>query len=181
MERLAGDPRFHFDFAGGGPQRKELDEFCRRRGIANVSFRPYVMREHLGGSLAEGHIGLVTQKPATLGAVVPSKTYGLMAAGRPVLYVGPAAATPAKVISRFDCGWNFECGDVDGVVELLQYLVNHPEEIRAKGERGRRAFLEYYDLPLGVSRISEILGRVGNCGKTIVTAIDCSHPPSSGV
>ncbi|MDP2996690.1 MAG: glycosyltransferase family 4 protein [Bryobacterales bacterium] len=158
MERLADDPRFHFDFAGGGPQRGELDEFCRGRGIGNVSFRPYVRREELGASLAEGHIGLVTQKPATLEAVVPSKTYGLMAAGRPVLYIGPAAATPARVVRRFDCGWQFECGNVDGVVGLLERLVKHPEEIREKGERGHRAFVEHYDLPGGVARICRVLG-----------------------
>ena len=108
MERLANDPNFHFDFAGGGPQRRELREFCQRKGIENVSFRAYAPYARLGASLAEGHIGLVTQKPATLGAVVPSKTYGLMAAGRAVLYIGPGAATPARLIRRFDCGWHFE-------------------------------------------------------------------------
>jgi glycosyltransferase involved in cell wall biosynthesis len=158
MERLAGHPGFHFDFAGGGPQRKELDDFCRRRAIRNASFRPYVRHEQLGASLAEGHIGLVTQKPATLGAVVPSKTYGLMAAGRPVLYIGPAAATPAILIRRFDCGWHFECADVEGVVGLLMHLLAHPEEIYEKGECGRKAFLEHYDKPAGVARICRALG-----------------------
>ena len=43
-------------------------------------------------------MGLVTQIPETLGAVVPSKTYGIMAAGRPVLYVGPRDATPARIL-----------------------------------------------------------------------------------
>ena len=158
MERLADHPGFHFDFAGGGPQRKELDDLCRRRAIGNASFRPYVRHEQLGASLAEGHIGLVTQKPATLGAVVPSKVYGLMAAGRPALYIGPAAATPALLIRRFDCGWHFECGDVEGVVGLLTHLLTHPEEIYEKGECGRKAFVEHYDKPAGVARICRVLG-----------------------
>jgi colanic acid biosynthesis glycosyl transferase WcaI len=158
MERLANDARFHFDFAGGGPQRKELHEFCRRRAIGNVSFRSYVPWDQLGASLAEGHIGLVTQNPTTLGAVVPSKTYGVMAAGRPVLYIGPAAATPARVVRRFDCGWQFECGDVDGVVGLLEQLVKHPEQIREKSERGHRAFGDHYDMPAGVAQICRVLG-----------------------
>ena len=55
-------------------------------------------RSELGRSLAEGHVGLVTQIPETVGAVVPSKTYGIMAAGRPVLYVGPQGATPARIL-----------------------------------------------------------------------------------
>ena len=158
MERLAGDPGFHFDFVGGGPLRKELDDSCRTRAIDNVSFRPYVHQEDLGASLAGCHIGLVTQKEMTLGAVVPSKVYGLMAAGRPFLYIGPATATPALLILRFDCGWHFECGDVGGVLELLRYLQVHPEEIRAKGDRARKAFADHYDKPAGVARICRALG-----------------------
>ena len=158
MGRLANHPGFHFDFAGGGPQRKELDDFCRRRGIGNAFFRPYARLEELGASLAEGHIGLVTQKSATLGAVVPSKVYGLMAAGRPVLYIGPAAATPALLIRRFDCGWHFECGDVEGVVGLLTRLLTHPEDIHEKGARGRKALVEHYDKSAGVAGICRALG-----------------------
>jgi len=178
MEQLANDPNFHFDFAGGGPQRKELCEFCQRKGIDNVSFRPYVPYARLGASLSEGHIGLVTQKPATLGAVVPSKTYGLMAAGRPVLYIGPAAATPARVVRRFDCGWQVECGDVDRVVGLLRHLVKHPEEILEKGERGRKAFLEHCDLPLGVARICQVMGIEGPAQRAIA---DQSQPIASSI
>jgi hypothetical protein len=81
-----------------------------------------------------------------------------MAAGRPVLYIGPAAATPARVVRRFDCGWQFECGDVDGVVGLLEQLVKHPEQIREKSERGHRAFGDHYDMPAGVAQICRVLG-----------------------
>ena len=158
IERLADDTRFHFDFAGGGPQRQELLEYCRKRSLGNVSFRPYVPREQLGASLAEGHIGLVTQNPSTLGAVVPSKTYGLMAAGRPILYIGPATATPALVIRRFDCGWRIECGDTDGLVRLLEHLAKYPDEIKDKGQRAHEAFVEHYDMRSGVARICRVLG-----------------------
>jgi glycosyltransferase involved in cell wall biosynthesis len=158
IERLGADPSFHFDFAGSGPQRTELEDFCRSRAFGNVSFRPYVRQEQLGASLGQCHVGLVTQKAATLGAVVPSKTYGLMAAGRPVLYIGPAAATPALLIGRFDCGWHLECGDVDGALDLLKHLSAHPEEIRRKGENGRKAFADRYDKPTGVARICRALG-----------------------
>jgi glycosyltransferase involved in cell wall biosynthesis len=158
IERLAGDSGFHFDFAGGGPQRKELDDFCRNREFGNVSFRTYVRAGQLGASLAKCHIGLVTQKAATIGAVVPSKVYGLMAAARPVLYIGPAGATPALLIQRFGCGWHFECGDVEGVLGLLTRVLANPEELHETGERGRNAFAEHYDKPAGVSRICRAMG-----------------------
>ena len=107
---------------------------------------------------ARGDIGLVTQQNACSGAVVPSKVYGLLAAGRPILFIGPADATPAAIIHRYRCGWHIECGDVDGLVELLAQLSAQPELVRAAGQRARETLLAHYDRPLGVARICDILG-----------------------
>ncbi|MGD1105742.1 MAG: glycosyltransferase family 4 protein [Terracidiphilus sp.] len=158
MVHLANHPDFQFVFTGGGLERRELIEFCQKRGIENVSFPSYVRLQDLGASLAECHLGLVTQKPVTLGAVVPSKIYGLMAAGRPVLYIGPAEATPALLIRRFECGWHFDCGDEAGVSAFLLRLVENPEELRRKGQNGREAFIAGYDKPAGVARVMRALG-----------------------
>lgn len=176
LEHLAGHPAFSFVFAGGGARRKELMEFCRGHGWANVSFRNYARQQDLGASLAGCHIGLVTQKPETLGAVVPSKVYGLMAAGRPILYIGPEKATPAVILERWDCGWQFACGDHQGVSALLERLLHIPEEIFRKGRNGRRAFLENYDRPSGTARICQALGVAAPrvpCGEP---AVDCLSP-----
>ena len=127
-------------------------------GIENISFQGYVRLQDLGASLAECHIGLVTQKPTTLGAIVPSKIYGLMAAGRPVLYIGPASATPAILIQKFDCGWQFDCGDEAGVAALLLRLIEDPEELHRKGQNGREAFIKNYDKPAGVARVMRAMG-----------------------
>jgi colanic acid biosynthesis glycosyl transferase WcaI len=158
MERLANSPDFLFILAGGGMGRRELIDFCRERELGNISFPGYVPLKDLGASLAKGHLGLITQKQSTVGAVVPSKIYGLMAAGRPVLFIGPAAATPALLIRRFDCGWHFDCGDEHGVRSLLMRLLDHPEEIQEKGKNGRQAFIESYDKPAGVARVMQALG-----------------------
>jgi colanic acid biosynthesis glycosyl transferase WcaI len=158
LENLADRPDLLFVFAGGGLARRELIEFCQERGIGNISFQGYVRLQDLGANLARCHIGLVTQKPMTLGAIVPSKIYGLMAAGRPVLYIGPALATPAVLIRKFDCGWHFDCGDEAGVTALLLRLIQDPAELRRKGRNGREAFIENYDKPAGVARVMRAMG-----------------------
>jgi colanic acid biosynthesis glycosyl transferase WcaI len=158
IENLADRPDLLFVFAGGGLARRELIEFCQVRGIENIFFQGYVRLQDLRASLAQCHVGLVTQKPSTLGAIVPSKIYGLMAAGRPPLYIGPAAATPAILIRQFDCGWHFDCGNEAGVAALLLRLLEDPEEIHRKGQNGRRAFIENYDRPAGVARVMRAMG-----------------------
>ena len=103
-------------------------------------------------------MGLITQLPETAGSVVPSKTYGIMAAGRPLLYVGPKNANPARIIERFRCGWQIDPGDVGGLVSLLEWLESQREELKGSGMRARAAFEEHYDRPVGVARICEVIG-----------------------
>ena len=82
IRHFRSDSRFHFAFAGAGPRRNALESFCAaNQAAAHVSFSGYRSRHQLAEAFGACHIGLVTQKPETCGSVVPSKTYGLMAAG----------------------------------------------------------------------------------------------------
>ena len=89
-------------------------------GLSSVEFRSYTQREKLGESLGNCDIGVITQRKSCLGSVVPSKIYGLLAAGRPVLFIGPRNRH-AEIVNRFQCGWQIDNGDAAGVVELLKY------------------------------------------------------------
>jgi UDP-GlcNAc:undecaprenyl-phosphate GlcNAc-1-phosphate transferase len=158
MRHFRDDTRFRFLFAGGGSRRAGFEAACREGSIDNVSFGPYCDRTDLGTRLAQGHIGLVTQRPESLGSVVPSKTYGIMAAGRPILFIGPSQATPARIIEEYRCGWHIEPGDVEGLVELLETLAQRPDLIHYAGALGRQAFEQHYDRPIAVARFCAILG-----------------------
>jgi glycosyltransferase involved in cell wall biosynthesis len=171
MRQFRDDNRFRFVFVGGGARRVQLEEFCRMQGIGNAEFRSYASRSDLGRSLAEGHVGLVTQLPETAGAIVPSKTYGIMAAGRPMLYVGPQCATPSLVLRQHECGWRIEPGDVAGMVRLLKRLEQDRALVREAGARARRAFEKYYDRPIGVAKILAILGLSETSRPTTVSCV----------
>ncbi len=158
MRRLNNDARFRFVFAGFGSRRQAVEDFCRAHGITNVCTLPFQERANLAGHLAACHVGLVTQHPATLGSIVPSKIYGLMAAARPVIFIGPRESTPALTLERFHCGWQVDPGDAGALVSLLELLAADPALLREAGARARQAFLEHYDLPAGVARICSILG-----------------------
>ena len=158
IDALKHTDQFRFLFVGSGGRRKELEQFCAEHDVRSVELRPYAQRSDLGASLGAGDIGLVTQRNACCGSVVPSKVYGLLAAGRPILFIGPGEATPARIIQTHACGWHVDCGDVNALVRLLQHLAEHPQEVRAAGDRARQALLQEYDLPIGVARICAIVG-----------------------
>ena len=158
MLQLRNNPRFRFIFSGTGGKRAELAAFLDAHEIGNAELRPFVDRDKLSEGLAVGDIGLVTQTEASCGALVPSKVYGILAAARPLLYIGPASATPALLIERHRCGWRVNPGDVNAVTDLLLHLAAHPELVREAGERARKALVDFYDLPKSVGHVADILG-----------------------
>ena len=177
MRALRNDERFRFVFVGGGARRGPLEEYCQREGIRNAEFRTYASRSELSRSFAEGHVGLVTQIPETEGSVVPSKSYGIMAAGRPMLYVGPRTATPARLLARHNCGWRIEPGNPEAMVRLLLRLEQDRGLAREAGARARTAFEQYYDRPIGVARILSILGLIESPRSAPVRAVAPSLVP----
>jgi putative colanic acid biosynthesis glycosyltransferase WcaI len=158
MRHFRNRSDFVFTFAGGGVGRARLQALCSAENIQIARFLPYANRREMGAHLAQADIGLVTQRPECVGTVVPSKVYGLMAAGRPVLFIGPKEATPALLIRRFRCGWQIDAGDIAGLIGLLECLLTNRDEARASGWRARTAFEQSYDVTHGVSRVSAALG-----------------------
>jgi glycosyltransferase involved in cell wall biosynthesis len=155
---MDAEPVAQFVFAGGGTKRKEFEQRCADENLKHVRFRGYASSDALGESLASGDIGLVTQRPECFGTVVPSKVYGLLASGRPILYIGPTGGTPQRIIEQFRCGWHIEPGNVNALKDLLHTLSSNRRLIYEAGRNARRAFLSHYDLPIGVSRIADRVG-----------------------
>ena len=161
MKALQQDNLVRFIFAGGGPLRKQLAADCEAAALTAVEFRPYSPKTDLRESLGAGDIGLVTQRNSCMGSVVPSKVYGLLAAGRPILYIGPRMSTASLLIRKHDCGWQIDCGDQMGLAQLLGSLAQDRKQVAEAGLRARNAFVEFYDLPLGVDRICRLVGAQG--------------------
>jgi glycosyltransferase involved in cell wall biosynthesis len=73
-----------------------------------------------------------------VGIVHPSKVYGALAVGRPVLLLGPEECHVAELIGEHDIGWRVSHGDVDGAERLLRRIARTPPaELAANGARGR--------------------------------------------
>ena len=154
------ESRFHITIAADGARRRELEEWCAAQGVKVAQFRPLVELEELSAHLEACHLGLVTQTPESIGCVVPSKFYGLLAAGRPVLYIGPRESEVAHVIRQMQCGFHIQPGDAQGLLRLLLHLEANPEEISAAAERAAFLGATAYSTSAGVARIQAALAPV---------------------
>lgn len=148
---------FRFRFCGGGPRRREMEAGCA--GKSWVEFEGYEERGRLGARLGWGDVGLVTQRGETVGTVVPSKAYGVMAAGRGVLYVGPGESEVGRMVEEEGVGWRVGNGDVPGLVGVLERLRGDRGEVERVGRRAREVFERKYERRIGVKRVVEAIER----------------------
>jgi glycosyltransferase involved in cell wall biosynthesis len=98
------EPKLLFLFVGDGPRLPWLREESARRRLTNLRFIAPHPRERLAESLSAAEVHLVTMRDDLCGLVVPSKFYGVAAAGRPTVFVGPANSEVARDIVREQCG-----------------------------------------------------------------------------
>ena len=136
-ERLRGDPRLCFLFIGGGNKFSELACAVRERGLDHLfRFLPYQERRTLRLSLGVPDIHLVSLRPELEGLIVPSKLYGIAAAGRPIAAITASDGEIAELVKRHDCGIVVQPGQGDVLAQALCRLRADPGRL---GEMGRRA------------------------------------------
>lgn len=166
MRRLRDDPRFFFLFVGGGPRKAEIEAFIEAHGIENATYRGYFPREQLAQSLSTGDVHLLTLREAMAGIAVPGKLYGVMAAGRPVVMVGPERSEPARTIEERGVGVVVDPARPDAsgrLVEALRALADDPASRRALGDNARDQFEAHYDRPILCERWAQTLAdRLGH-------------------
>lgn len=145
MERLRDHAGVTFLFIGGGPQMPWLKAEAARRGLARARFLGYLPRARLAESLSAAGAALVTETPAVAGLLLPSKTFGILAAGRPLLFVGDTTSDVAAVVRAADAGRVIAPDDADALVAAIHALRADPAEAARLGANGRRAALERHD------------------------------------
>lgn len=137
--RLEGAlPHVMFKFIGGGPRLAEVR--AAAGSLGNVEFHDYVDRSRLGETLTSADVHLVTLRPNMAGLLVPSKIYGVLAAGRPTIYVGPDDGEIAAILREGNCGVRVRNGDVEGLLQSVRNYANHPDMLERHGKNARAIF-----------------------------------------
>lgn len=131
---LRSRPDITFSIVGDGPRRTSLQRDMQAVG-AQVQFFPSEPRIHLAENLAAGDLHLVMLAPGLERMVFPSKFIGALAAGRPVLFIGPAQSELARLIRREEIGHAFAPDDTQSIARTIAHLADHPEECVQMGQR----------------------------------------------
>lgn len=146
-DRLKAARDIVFVFIGEGVARHWLESETVRRRLTNVQFHPYQAADRLHWSLSVPDVHFVSLRPTLEGLIVPSKFYGIAAAGRPIINIGDPEGEIARILERERCGWSFCIGEVDALTACILRLSSGGPEVANAGVCARQAFDRKYTRP----------------------------------
>jgi colanic acid biosynthesis glycosyl transferase WcaI len=145
-------------FIGDGASKARLEAAAASSGAGatNVKFLPFRPFEQVQHVMVAGDVHIVTIKRGLEGVVVPSKLYGILAAGRPVLVVASADSDAARIITENACGLVADPDDAQAVANAISELRSDPTRLSQMGERAKAAAAKYARVD-ELNRFSDIM------------------------
>ncbi len=162
-----------FVFVGAGaavPRVRALAASANGR----VRFLPFRLASDVPSVLAAGDLHVVTVRRGLEGVVVPSKLYGILAAGRPVLAVAPEGSDAARIVRRYGCGFVADPDRPDAVAQAVREAMRSPGDLAAMGARARAAARDF-DQQAEIDRFVEIVQAA--CGARSVRTTPAAGSP----
>jgi hypothetical protein len=140
LVKKSENPNIVLVIFGEGALKSVLKEKINNENLANIFYLGAKGRSEQNLFLNACHIGLVTLICGMKGLGVPSKTYNLMAAEKPILFIGDQDSEIDNYIREFDCGWSFSWDNESEILDFLKNLSSESSsDILVKGSKSRMA------------------------------------------
>ena len=149
-----------FVFIGEGIKKRYIEEKVREKGLNNILFFPYQSREILTYSLGLADVSLVTLEKGFEGMVVPSKIYGILASGRPVIAVVGGESEIVEIVRKGNCGKIVKIGDYKALVDSIMDYYKDREKCGEDGLNGRRYFEKNFDRKIATRKYIRVIEEV---------------------
>jgi glycosyltransferase involved in cell wall biosynthesis len=154
-ELLHDRPEVLFAIVGEGASKARLQRSATERGLANVTYLPYQDKATLSESLGAADVHFVGLLRGLAGYIVPSKVYGILAAGKPFIASVEEGSEPAMIVREHGCGVRIEPGDPDALANAV--LEMREADRVGMGKRGREALESRFDRPIAVKAYLDLL------------------------
>lgn len=126
-------------FIGEGVKKAALRQRAEALGLGNVRFLPYQPREDLRDVFATADVFVVSLRRGLAGYIVPSKLYGILAAGRPYVAAVEDTTETAAITRHYDCGLVVDPGDSAALADRIAALYENRDLAVRLGANARRA------------------------------------------
>lgn len=128
-------------FVGDGAQRERLESACS--DIPNVRFLPFFAASKIPSVLAAADAHVITVKRGLEGVVVPSKMYGILAAGKPIVALAPAECDVASLGKQKGFAVSADPDDPAQFAECIRQIISDAGRLRRMGEAAAASAPEF--------------------------------------
>ena len=154
---LMGDP-VHFIFLGAGAKRNWLERRVREQKLTNITILDPRPRAEQQEFLNACDVGIVSLVGKMKGVSMPSRTYNILAAGKPILAIAEAGSETALVVEENEIGRFVEPGNVEAFVTAVRdFAAESPELLSGRAGRAREIAERDYSLEKAVSEYRRVL------------------------
>ena len=153
-------PNLFYCFIGEGVHKQRLVDVTSHEKWEHVRVMSYQKKETLQQSLSAGDLHLVSLRADMAGLSVPSKIYGVMAAGRPMIFIGPEESEAASLIRQSQCGFIVRPGDTKAAADAVRACYEDRQLCEQKGLAARQYFDRYGDRHRATDQFLEVIHRV---------------------
>jgi glycosyltransferase involved in cell wall biosynthesis len=143
---------------GEGGSKASLEGRVRRAALENVVFLPYQPKSELSGSLGAADLHFIGLRRGLEGLIVPSKVYGIMAAGRPSLAAVQRGSEIDLIQQEFRCGSRVEPDDPRSIADGI--LAAREAPLDEQGAAARQAAVAHFGRHTATGAYRELLERV---------------------
>lgn len=166
IRRMRNAPGLKFVLIGGGAQWDRIANFKRDEQLGNLILLPFQPLDRLGESLSLGDVHFVSLKEGFEGLEVPSKAYGALAVGRPLIYQGNPSGEIARMVKEAEVGFVVPESDVDQLEAVISEYLTIPALATQQGERAFQLGRSIYSSVCGVNQYLSLLMQYARGQKT---------------
>lgn len=168
MEELeTEEPDVRLVLIGEGVYKAQVEKIVAEKNLSNVAMLPFQPYEDIGHVFSLGDAGLVISKPGVGENSVPSKTWSIMSASRPVLanfdeneLKEIVDGTSASSTTGKPCGIFTKAGDKEAFKEAILTLYNNPELCKEYGRNGRQFVMDNLTKEVGTQKYVDVIKSV---------------------
>ena len=151
-----------FLFIGSGAKLAWIMREVNKQGLKNVVFKPYQPRDQLALSLCVPDVHFISLQPSLEGLILPSKFYGIAAAGRPTIFIGSKNGEIPRILREAQCGFSIETGQAEEVSRIIRELADDKETCLRLGRRARALFDQRFDARHAVQAWEAVIAAAAN-------------------
>lgn len=156
-KQLKEDERFYFLFVGSGVKRKWLEREIEVNDLRNAALLEAYPRSEQNKYLNACDVGLVSLVKKMRGVAMPSRTYNLMAAGKPILALTEKNSEVEIVLREEKIGWSVAPGEPEKLLKVIREIYDRKDELEEMGINSRNAALTKYSLDSALIKYKAML------------------------